>query len=482
MSDSDSFSEEEGPTCCTVPRTVAPLFVCPTCEGDIDEGATYYRYLNMDSRKLHTFCRDCFEPDSDGYIEVSSTEVVHRDNFSEQTLDADVPEKKVECDECFNEVHEVCVNYVEEVWESQYDHPYTCDSCLESMEITKAPKLTAESLPTCSLSNELESEVKTMMMNSGAGDQKITIRVFASKQTTTLQPNTKERFGKTGKMAINFPYDQKAIYVFLEINGQDICIFTLFTQEYGNDCPAPNKGKIYIYYMDSVKFLQPAGLRTQLYNEVTITYLKNAKDRGFQSVHFWAYASENGDYVFIRHPQTQRGISQERLVQWYSDLMDKAKERCVISSYTKSIKYPTLPPTEVGYFEGDMWCSDLETYIKDVNEEEQQAEQDGDEFDYSSSLKEKLAMEECDTLFVVVLREDAEVTIQEEAFVPCPFASSRDSVRKFFTKSPQYLPYEFTTERHAHHTTQALIYRLKSDYHTQASAALSEDISRISLN
>ena len=141
MSDSDSDSDEEGTTCCRVPRTVATLIVCLTCKEDINEGATYYCYLNMDSRKLHNFCRICFEPDSDGSIEVSDTEVVHRDRFTEQTLNADVPEKTVECDECFNEVHELCVNYVEEVWESQYNRPYTCDSCLVVSSPWGSPRL-----------------------------------------------------------------------------------------------------------------------------------------------------------------------------------------------------------------------------------------------------------------------------------------------------------------------------------------------------
>ena len=37
-----------------------------------------------------------------------------------------------------------------------------------------------------------------------------------------------------------FPYKAKAMFVFQECDGVDICIFGMHVQEYGSDCPPPN--------------------------------------------------------------------------------------------------------------------------------------------------------------------------------------------------------------------------------------------------
>ena len=37
-----------------------------------------------------------------------------------------------------------------------------------------------------------------------------------------------------------FPYKAKAMFVFQECDGVDICIFGMHVQEYGSECPHPN--------------------------------------------------------------------------------------------------------------------------------------------------------------------------------------------------------------------------------------------------
>lgn len=48
-------------------------------------------------------------------------------------------------------------------------------------------------------------------------------------------------------------------------------------QEYGDDCPEPNRRCAYLSYLDSVKYLDPQALRTEVYHEILVAYLDDLR-------------------------------------------------------------------------------------------------------------------------------------------------------------------------------------------------------------
>ena len=77
-------------------------------------------------------------------------------------------------------------------------------------------------------------------------------------------------------------------------------------QEYGGNCPLPNRRWVYLSDLDSVKYFVPEGasaapvgasspaassgcaLRTLVYHELLIAYLAYVRRRGFERMFIWA--------------------------------------------------------------------------------------------------------------------------------------------------------------------------------------------------
>lgn len=186
----------------------------------------------------------------------------------------------VECIHCKREMHTVCVLHMDNIWNKGYQ----CENCLKALNQTKkVNKYSAKrkpikrhtrictsfahlpgyqqcrpfthfiffrfttdnnaqliGLPSTKLATFLEDRVNTFIQSIGctdAGD--VTIRVVSSSDKI-LDTRTLMRERYTGEFPEQFPFRTKAMFVFEEIDGVDVCFFGMHVQEYGSDCQAPN--------------------------------------------------------------------------------------------------------------------------------------------------------------------------------------------------------------------------------------------------
>ena len=93
--------------------------------------------------------------------------------------------------------------------------------------------------------------------------------VFVGNKSVETRPGVRKEGESAGyPIAEKFKFRAKVLFAFEQIEGVDVCFFGLHVQEYDDKCLAPNKRRVYIGYLDSVKFFQPACLRTGVYHEL----------------------------------------------------------------------------------------------------------------------------------------------------------------------------------------------------------------------
>ena len=82
-------------------------------------------------------------------------------------------------------------------------------------------------------------------MAAGAGE--ITIRVVSStEKVLDTKPGMREKFPEFSE---KLPYKTKAMFVFEELDGVDVCFFGMHVQEYSSECPPPNKRYVRTYML-----------------------------------------------------------------------------------------------------------------------------------------------------------------------------------------------------------------------------------------
>lgn len=204
----------------------------------------------------------------------------------------------------------------------------TCES--DTGDFTYLKDYNAKRLLKSKLSNFIEEMVFERLRVLGRGDvsDSLTIRVVSNVKLCLDVPDVivhNMRTPSFNKVSKQFQYTQKCILLFQKIDGIDVCLFCLYVQEFDSTCPEPNKSRVNIAYLDSVEYFRPREMRTVVFHEILIAYLKWAHARGFQFGHIWACPPQRGDnFIFWCHPLHQRTPSRDRLNNWYSTMLRRA--------------------------------------------------------------------------------------------------------------------------------------------------------------
>ena len=199
-----------------------------------------------------------------------------------------------------------------------------------------------------------------------------------------------KKYSKDG-YPTDFPVHTKCIGLFQTIHGIDVLLFAMYVYEYGQECPAPNRRRVYISYLDSVKYFEPKRYRSIAYQSILVEYLRFVKKRGFHTAHIWSCPPAAGDeYVFHCHPSHQVVPDEVQLRKWYHGIIDKAKAEGIVVETTNfydeyfnkkkwdpSSLYDNtasggslLNPMSLPYFEGDYVPGEIETILSKLNIEE----------------------------------------------------------------------------------------------------------------
>jgi len=376
-----------------------PVFYCNglNCASKRIRRNSYY-YVGTNNQ--YHWCHQCFQDLKDGQQLDLGDATLKKEQLTKKKNDEVHEESWVQCDKCERWIHQICALFNTRQNKDQRSE-YTCPRCTiddrKKQGITEGTSTTpmAEDLQRTKLSELLEKHVRCKVDNyfEKAAKEKsesegipleeakkgmqmggeITIRqVTSMDRKLEVRERMKRRYAFKN-YPDEFTFRCKCIVVFQNLDGVDVVLFGLYVYEHDEKNPAPNRRTVYVSYLDSVHFMRPRTMRTLIYHEILISYLDYVRRKGFASAHIWACPPLKGDdYILYAKPEDQKTPKDERLRQWYFDMLVECQRRGVVGKVTNMhdlyFANEKNDATAVPYMDGDYFPAEVENIIKDIEE------------------------------------------------------------------------------------------------------------------